>query len=139
MTEEPVTITDPAYLLRLYAHAIAKRDCSSLDTSVPDEGHPMWQVWREEAEAVLEVRDDHLQQLRHRLEITIKGIKGPPVPDYVTAWAQLTSYVQEAVDDGGTIEPAALRDYMRELKRAANAPTRAWFDAVMNPRDTTED
>ena len=56
----------------------------------------------------------------------------PPVPgdNYGAAWAELTGFVQEAVDDGGTINPADMLTYLRELKRTALAPVREWMDLI---------
>ncbi|MFJ7269383.1 hypothetical protein ACIQV3_22525 [Streptomyces sp. NPDC099050] len=50
-----------------------------------------------------------------------------PVADYASAWTELTGYVQEAVDDGGTIAPADLLAYMSELRGKALAPAREWM------------
>ena len=46
---------------------------------------------------------------------------------YAVAWAELRGYVAEAVEDGGTIDPAELLAYMDELKRQALAPTLQWI------------
>ncbi|MFB6805427.1 hypothetical protein [Streptomyces sp. NPDC056387] len=50
-----------------------------------------------------------------------------PTTDYASAWTELTGYVQEAVDDGGTITPADLLAYMTELRGQALAPAREWM------------
>lgn len=50
-----------------------------------------------------------------------------PIPDWRTAWLELSGFVQEAVDDGGTIDPLTFQEYMRELEDTAMAPSRAWF------------
>lgn len=47
--------------------------------------------------------------------------------NYGEVWTELTGYVQEAVDDGGTIDPAHMRDYMQELKTRAMEPIRSWM------------
>lgn len=49
-----------------------------------------------------------------------------PKPAYGKAWDELTGYVNEAIQDGGTIDPAELAAYMRELKRQALAPVREY-------------
>lgn len=49
-----------------------------------------------------------------------------PQPAYGEVWAELTGYVDEAVEDGGTIDPQEMRDYLGELKRRALAPVRDW-------------
>ncbi|MCB5168028.1 hypothetical protein LG634_24775 [Streptomyces bambusae] len=49
-----------------------------------------------------------------------------PTADYASAWTELTGYVQEAVDDGGTITPADLLAYMTELRGKALAEVREW-------------
>lgn len=125
------SITDPEYLLQLYTHAIAKHDCDYLCTDMPTDDHPQWRVWRSQSQAVLKVRDRYLDQLRQRLELVAKGLDGPPPADYAGAWTELTGYVQGTVDDGGIINPVEFADYLRELKRKANAPTRAWLDQMM--------
>lgn len=56
-----------------------------------------------------------------------------PRADFPAAWAELTGYVQAAVDDGGTINPAGMLAYMAELKRAALAPVREWTDPAGVP------
>lgn len=139
MSDEPVTITDPEHLLQQYAYAIAGYDCGMFGAEVPAADHPHWAVWRGQAEAVLKVRDHYLEQLRQRLELAVKGLQGPPAPDYAGVWSELTGYVREAVDDGGIINPVEFADYLRELKHRANAPTRAWFDALIQQRDAKED
>ena len=53
-----------------------------------------------------------------------------PGDNYGAAWAELTGFVQEAVDDGGTIQPADLLTYLTELKRTALAPVREWMDLI---------
>jgi hypothetical protein len=47
-----------------------------------------------------------------------------PSADLLGAWAQLTGYVQQAIDDGGTIDPQSLLDFLVELKREAMKPIR---------------
>jgi hypothetical protein len=49
-----------------------------------------------------------------------------PQPTYSEAWAELTGYVHEAIDDGGTIAPADLAAYMRQLRHNALAEVREW-------------
>jgi hypothetical protein len=56
----------------------------------------------------------------------------PPAADWSTSWSHLLGYVQQAREDGTTIEPAELLDYMASLKRQALAPIRAWMDAIKN-------
>lgn len=56
-----------------------------------------------------------------------------PRPTYSGAWAELTGYVQEAIEDGGTIAPAALATYMRELRHKALAGVREWMTRTANP------
>ena len=53
-----------------------------------------------------------------------------PQPRYSDAWTELVGYVQEAVDDGGQIEPATLAAYLRELRHNAMAPTREWIRQI---------
>ena len=53
-----------------------------------------------------------------------------PQDSYGAAWAELTGYVQEAVDDGGVIKPAALLTYLTELRRAALKPVAEWMDLI---------
>ena len=59
-----------------------------------------------------------------------KEIQGPPPARYGDAWTELTGYVQEAVDDGGQIDPAHLAAYMRELRHKALAPAREWIRGI---------
>jgi len=53
-----------------------------------------------------------------------------PQDNYGGAWAELTGYVQEAVDDGGTIKPDGLLTYLAELKRAALKPVADWMNLI---------
>lgn len=53
-----------------------------------------------------------------------------PQDDYGGCWAELTGYVQEAVSDGGVIQPADMLTYLAELKRKALAPVREWMDLI---------
>ncbi|MFD7410136.1 hypothetical protein [Kitasatospora purpeofusca] len=50
-----------------------------------------------------------------------------PQPDYDRAWARLTGYVQQAVEDGDTIDPAALTAYMRQLRHDALTAVNEWL------------
>lgn len=59
-----------------------------------------------------------------------------PTTDYASAWTELTGYVQEAVDDGGTITPADLLAYMQELRRKALAPAREWMRRMVDDEPT---
>jgi hypothetical protein len=52
------------------------------------------------------------------------GHQGLPSADWGAAWAELTGYVSEAAEGGGTIDPASLQLYMTELRRRALAPVR---------------
>lgn len=49
-----------------------------------------------------------------------------PQPAYGAVWDELTGYVDQAVEDGGTIDPQQMRNYLGELKRRALAPVRDW-------------
>jgi hypothetical protein len=51
-----------------------------------------------------------------------------PKPAYGDAWAELTGYVNQACEDGGTIDPQYLRGYLVELKRRALAPVSEWIN-----------
>ena len=53
-----------------------------------------------------------------------------PQDDYGAAWTELTGYVQEAVDDGGTIKPDLLLAYLTELKRTALKPVAEWMKLI---------
>lgn len=55
-----------------------------------------------------------------------------PTADWSGAWAELTGYVDGARLDGGTIDPAALADYLVELKRKALAPVRDWMRSALD-------
>ncbi len=61
-----------------------------------------------------------------------------PRADYGSVWTELTGYVQEAVDDGGQIDPADLLAYLRELRRKAQAPTREWIRSITGQTDGGE-
>lgn len=65
-------------------------------------------------------------------------IDGPPAADYASAWTELVGYVQEAVNDGGQIDPEHLAGYMRELRRNALAPAREWIDRIVQQRDGSQ-
>lgn len=54
--------------------------------------------------------------------------------NYGDVWTELTGYVQEAVEDGGVIDPAHMLGYMRELKQRALAPVREWMNSVGRER-----
>ncbi len=55
----------------------------------------------------------------------------PPVADYRSAWQELSGYVQEAVDDGGTITPSDLLAYMVELETTVKKPGKDWLRKMM--------
>lgn len=57
-----------------------------------------------------------------------------PPADWSGSWAELTGYVQAARDGGGTIDPAALEDYLVELKRRALAPVRDWMRETLDKK-----
>lgn len=61
---EPDTVTDPAWLCQQYAKAIAADDGHPWDTLPADRQ----ENYLDNADAVLRVRDQHLDQLRQRLE-----------------------------------------------------------------------
>lgn len=64
-TDNPATVTDPAYLRQQYAEAIAADDGHPWDTLCADtQGH-----YLDNADAALAVRDRHLEQLRQRLAL----------------------------------------------------------------------
>lgn len=50
-----------------------------------------------------------------------------PQPAYGEVWTELTGYVDQAVADGGTIDPQQMRGYLRELRRRALAPVNEWI------------
>lgn len=54
-----------------------------------------------------------------------------PRADYGSVWTELVGYVQEAVDDGGQIDPEHLAAYLRELRHKALAPAREWIDRIV--------
>lgn len=59
-----------------------------------------------------------------------------PTADYHSAWTELTGYVREAANDGGTITPADLLAYMQELRRNALAPAREWMRRITDGEPT---
>jgi hypothetical protein len=63
----------------------------------------------------------------------------PPAADWFTSWVELLGYVVQAREDGTTIEPAELLDYMASLKRQALAPIRAWMDAIKDAQPVAEE
>lgn len=56
-----------------------------------------------------------------------QSIEGPPPARYGDVWQELVGYVQEAVTDGGQIDPEHLAAYMQELRHKALAPAREWI------------
>lgn len=64
-----------------------------------------------------------------------QSIEGPPPARYSDAWTELTGYVQEAVNDGGQIDPEHLAAYMRELRHKALAPAREWIRNITGKQD----
>lgn len=64
-----------------------------------------------------------------------QSIEGPPPARYSDAWTELTGYVQEAVNDGGQIDPEHLAAYMRELRHKALAPAREWIARITGEQD----
>jgi hypothetical protein len=62
--------------------------------------------------------------------LSADGTPGYPQAGYASAWRELASYVQQAVDDGGTIDPAGMLAYLAELKREAMKPVREWMAAL---------
>lgn len=65
-------------------------------------------------------------------------VPGSPQADYATAWATVTGYAQEAHATGGTIEPTELLDLLRELRREALKPVKAWVDALSGKTNEPE-
>ncbi|MGW2048624.1 hypothetical protein ACWCPF_26085 [Streptomyces sp. NPDC001858] len=61
-----------------------------------------------------------------------------PKPRYGEVWPELVGYVQEAVNDGGQIDPAHLAAYMRELRHKAMAPTREWIRSMTHASGDTD-
>jgi hypothetical protein len=56
----------------------------------------------------------------------------PPAAKYADSWTELVGYVDQAREDGTTIDPGDLLGYMTELHRRALSPIRAWMDAIKN-------
>jgi putative alpha-1,2-mannosidase len=56
-----------------------------------------------------------------------------PRPNWADAWDELTGFVNEAVADGGTIDPDHMQAYMRELKHNAFAEVHAWINERKGP------
>ncbi|MGW3196278.1 hypothetical protein ACWDBD_17165 [Streptomyces sp. NPDC001118] len=57
-----------------------------------------------------------------------------PTPDYASAWADLSGYVDQAVEDGKPIDPKILRAYMQQLRRKAMNPPRDWRAGILARR-----
>jgi hypothetical protein len=65
-------------------------------------------------------------------------IDGPPAARYGDVWPELVGYVQEAVNDGGQIDPVHLAAYMRELRHKALAPAREWINRIVGEQPTSD-
>ena len=71
----------------------------------------------------------------HGGKTTLMWLDIPPPADFGSVWPELRGYVQEAVDDGGQINPVDLLAYLDELKRKAMAPVRDWMKSVTGDGD----
>lgn len=85
-----------------YAAAMAELDCAKFNCPVPDKGHGYWRIWYAQADAVLNVRDAELQQLRDQLEdlrhnLALRAFTAPDA-DFATILTSLDARIRDALN-----------------------------------------
>ena len=77
---------------------------------------------------------DALLADRKRMAAELEQVRGKraaiPENRYPGAWAELTGWVEEAVDDGGPVDAAELLAYMAELQRREREETRELMRSI---------